>query len=90
MNRPVTTPFFIRPALVPMERVLEGPEWQWLSTADTAAALSVTQRTVYRMIDNGQLAAYRIGRLVRVRRCDLEAYLEAARIQPGDFTDRTG
>jgi len=55
----------------------------WLSTADAAAALGITLRTVYRLIDDGELQAFRIGRVIRLKQTDVDAFLEQARIRPG-------
>ena len=55
----------------------------WLSTADAAKALGITPRTLYRFIDKGDLPAYRFGRVIRVKRVDVEAFIEASRIEPG-------
>lgn len=60
-------------------------EQGWLSTGETADRLGVTQRTVYGLINRGELAAYRVGRVIRVDPDDLAAYLESARIRPGDL-----
>src|SRR5690349_10550909 len=37
----------------------------WLSTAEAANRLGITPRTLYRFIDEGQLVAYRFGRVIR-------------------------
>ena len=55
----------------------------WLSTADAAKALGITPRTLYRFINQGELAGYRFGRVIRVKRVDVEAFIESSRIQPG-------
>lgn len=55
----------------------------WLSTADAAKALGITPRTLYRFINQGDLAAYRFGRVIRVKRVDVEAFIESSRIEPG-------
>lgn len=55
----------------------------WLSTADAATALGITPRTLYRFINQGDLAAYRFGRVIRVKRTDVETFIEASRIEPG-------
>jgi putative molybdopterin biosynthesis protein len=54
-----------------------------MSTKDAAEALGITLRTLYALINDGQLPAYKIGRVLRVRRVDIEAYLEGAKVQPG-------
>jgi excisionase family DNA binding protein len=48
---------------------------QLLSVDDVAAVLSVSSKTVRRMIDRGALSTCRVGRLVRVQRMDLERYI---------------
>ena len=55
----------------------------WLSTADAAKALGITPRTLYRFINQGDLPAYRFGRVIRVKRADVDAFIEASRIAPG-------
>lgn len=42
-------------------------------------------RTLYRIIDEGDLVAYKMGRVVRVKRADLKAYVEASRVEPGSL-----
>jgi excisionase family DNA binding protein len=53
--------------------VVDSPAW--LSTNDAAKALGITLRTVYRLIDDGELPAYRIGRVIRVKQADVDAFL---------------
>lgn len=48
---------------------------QLLSVADVAGTLSVSQKTVRRMIDAGVLQPCRVGRLVRIQRTDLDRYI---------------
>lgn len=48
---------------------------QLLSVDDVSAILSVSSKTVRRMIDRGELPICRVGRLVRVRLSDLERYV---------------
>lgn len=57
----------------------------WLSTADAADALGITPRTLYRMIDNGDVAAFRFGRVIRLRRVDVDAFIERSRVEPGSL-----
>jgi excisionase family DNA binding protein len=58
-------------------------EIHWLSTADAARILGVTNRTLYRFIDEGQLVAYKFGRVIRLKESDVDAFIEASRIEPG-------
>ena len=63
-----------------------APAARWLSVQAAAAELEVTTRTIYRFINDGKLAAYRIGRVYRIMRSDLEAFLRSAALQPGDLS----
>ena len=58
-------------------------EIRWLSTAESARRLGITPRTLYRFIDEGQLPAYRFGRVIRLKQSEVEAFIEACRIEPG-------
>jgi excisionase family DNA binding protein len=58
---------------------------QWISTKDAAAYLGVNLRTLYRFIDEGELPAYKFGRVIRLLQSDLEAFIERARITPGSL-----
>ena len=56
---------------------------QWLSTAEAARYLGITPRTLYRFIDEGQIAGYRFGRVIRLKQDDVDKFIEASRIAPG-------
>lgn len=61
-------------------------EIEWLSTKEAAAFLGVQVAVVLKVINNGSLRAYRPGlRNIRIRRSDLEAYLETRVIEPGSL-----
>lgn len=57
----------------------------WLSTKECCARLGVTVRTLYRFIDEGQLIAYQMGRVIRVQESDLDKFVESVRISPGSL-----
>jgi excisionase family DNA binding protein len=57
----------------------------WLSTREAANHLGITTRTLYRLIDSGQLPAYRFGRVIRLKSVEVDAFIESARIQPGSL-----
>ncbi|MCY4067606.1 MAG: helix-turn-helix domain-containing protein [Acidimicrobiaceae bacterium] len=59
---------------------------QWLGTTAAAKRLGITTRTLYRFIDEGYIAAYRMGRVIRVLRSDVDAYIESCRIEPGTIS----
>ncbi len=58
-------------------------EIAWLSTAAAAKRLGVTTRTLYRFVDEGELPAYRFGRVIRLKEADVDAFIDNCRIQPG-------
>ncbi|MGI8574500.1 MAG: helix-turn-helix domain-containing protein [Egibacteraceae bacterium] len=60
-------------------------EIQWQSTAEAARYLGITPRTLYRLIDEGQIPAYKFGRVIRLKRSDVGAFIEGSRIQPGSL-----
>ena len=62
-----------------------GGRPRWLSVQGAARELEVTTRTIYRFINDGKLAAYRIGRVYRIRRTDFDEFLDRAALQPGDL-----
>lgn len=56
---------------------------RWMSTKEASERLGVTLRTLYRFIDEGQLAAYKFGRVIRLKESDVDEFIDAARIAPG-------
>ena len=53
------------------------------SRLGAARRLGITPRTLYRFIDQGELPAYRFGRVIRLKDSDVETFIEAHRIEPG-------
>lgn len=60
-------------------------EMNWLSSAAAARRLGITPRTLYRFIDEGDIQAYRFGRVIRLKQHDVDAYIETCRIVPGSL-----
>ena len=58
----------------------------WLSTPGAAERLGITPRTLYRFIDEGQVAAYKFGRVIRLKQDDVDAYIESCRVAPGSMS----
>ena len=55
---------------------IESPNLQLLTAGEAAKLLMITPRTVYRMIENGEIATVRFGGSVRIRKQDLERFIE--------------
>ena len=51
----------------------------FLTTDEVLSFLKVKPRTLYRLIKAGELPAVRVGRQWRIRRTDLDAWLEKQR-----------
>lgn len=66
---------------------MEGPVAGdgWLSTNEAARRLGINTRTLYRLIDEGALTGYKIGRVIRIKEEDVEAFLDSSRIAPGSL-----
>ena len=60
-----------------------GGDITWLSTGEAAKRLGITTRTLYRFIDEGQLPAFRFGRVIRLKQADVDTYIESCQIEPG-------
>ncbi len=56
---------------------------QWMSTKEASDYLGVNLRTLYRFIDEGELVAYKFGRVIRLKVSDVESFVESAKIAPG-------
>lgn len=57
----------------------------WLSTKAASEDLGITIRTLYRAIDEGRLPAYHIGRVIRLKETDVQAFMESSRIEVGSI-----
>ena len=57
----------------------------WLSSNEAASQIGITQRTLYRFIDEGRLPGYRIGRVIRLRQLDVQEFLEECLVKPGEL-----
>jgi excisionase family DNA binding protein len=66
-------------------RVAKSEPITWLSTKEASVRLSITLRSLYRFIDEGDLVAYRFGRVIRIKETDLDRFIEASRIAPGSL-----
>jgi excisionase family DNA binding protein len=63
-----------------------GVDDAWLSGQQAADRWGVTYRTVYRMLQQGKLPAVKPdGRPFRLRRADVDAFIERSRVRPGQL-----
>ncbi len=58
----------------------------WLGVPGAAQYLGVGLRMVYKLIDQGEIPAFKIGRVFRMRRSDVDDFLERSRVQLGDLS----
>lgn len=56
---------------------------EWLGTFEAAAFIQVSPNTLRKYVRRGLIPSARDGRAFRVRRADLEAFIERCRIEPG-------
>lgn len=56
---------------------------EWLSTAEASRRLGINTRTLYRLIDGGEINAYKFGRVIRLQADDVEAFIASAKVEPG-------
>jgi excisionase family DNA binding protein len=56
---------------------------RYLTVAEVARMLRVSNMTVYRLVNAGELAAVRVGKSYRVREDDLDKYLAERYTQAG-------
>lgn len=57
----------------------------WLSTAEASRRLGINPRTLYRLVDEGQIAAYKFGRVIRLKGADVESFITASQVTPGSL-----
>ena len=55
----------------------QRPAPEFLTVEQIADQLAVSRMTIYRLVERGELPAHRIGRSIRVREKDFDAYLRA-------------
>ncbi len=59
---------------------------EYKSLEEVAEMLGVTYQLIYRLVRSGELPAVRLGKLYRVSRSDLDAYLERSKGAAGGGT----
>jgi excisionase family DNA binding protein len=61
-----------------------------VTVAEVAAAMRVSNMTVYRLIKSGELPALRVGKNYRLRESDVERYLMDRSVSGGDQWRKPG
>jgi excisionase family DNA binding protein len=56
-----------------------------LTVGEVAAAIRVSNMTVYRLIKSGELPALRVGKNYRLRRIDVERFLDERSVRAKDW-----
>ncbi len=65
-----------------MEAGVESKEW--FTTDELVRWLGLGRTKTYEMLRSGEIPSYKIGRVRRIRRQDVEAWLESNRFCPGE------
>ena len=64
---------------------LGSPELQLLSIAEVCRTLGMGKSWTYRRLKSGEIPSVKLGRSIKVKREDLEEYLEKHRYRPTDL-----
>lgn len=62
---------------------------QFLTVQALADQLAIAPLTVYRLVKYGKIPAIRIGRSIRFRPAEIDAFLNTVRVGPGGLTDES-
>lgn len=57
-----------------------------MTTQEASRRMGVTPRTLYRFIDEGDIPAYKMGRVFRVQKADVDVFIARAAIKPGTLS----
>src|SRR4028119_2411909 len=66
------------------EQSADGQVLQLLSIDEVCGALGMGKSWTYRKLKSGEIPSVKLGRSIKVKREDLEEYLESRRYQPDD------
>ena len=65
-----------------METKVEQKEW--FTTDELVRWLGLGRTKTYEMLRSGEIPSYKIGRIRRIRRSEVEVWLERNRYRPGE------
>ncbi len=63
--------------MVESVQTLQAEPMQALKVGDFASRLGVSDRAIYRLIEQGEIGAFRVGRALRIPSTELERYVTA-------------
>jgi excisionase family DNA binding protein len=66
-----------------MDEMGDGEVTQYFTVSEVAVALRVSNMTVYRLVNAGELPAVKVGRSVRLCRDEVDRYLSGRLIKAG-------
>ncbi len=55
---------------------------EWISVAEMQTVLGISRTKAYELLSTGEIPAVKVGRVLRVERAALQAWLEANRYRP--------
>ncbi len=62
----------------------EVEQKEWFTTDELVRWLGLGRTKTYEMLQRGEIPSYKIGRVRRIRRQEVEAWLESNRFRPGE------
>jgi len=57
---------------------------EWLTADELVRWLEIGRTKTYEMLRSGEIPSYKIGRIRRIRRQDVDAWLERNKYRPGE------
>ncbi len=73
----------------PRPQVPGGDNLELLTVPEVCQELGMGKSWVYRKLRSGEIPSVKLGRIIKVRRSDLQEYLEGLRYQPQEKERRT-
>jgi excisionase family DNA binding protein len=65
-----------------MQTKVRKPASEWINSAEMAEILGISQTAAVRWLnEERRIPHYKFGKMVRIRRADLEAFMEAHRVE---------
>ena len=62
----------------------EAEQKEWFTTDELVRWLEIGRTKTYEMLRSGDIPSYKIGRIRRIRRQDVDAWLERNKYRPGE------